>query len=583
MTGPDGAADDSAGREQGGSGTPAPAPATASTAADREIVGQVVGGSFGDIIVRQKAGKGLEIGSILVSRQGDTSLILQVFALEYGSQIGQSMQEMMSGQGLEDGVVEARPYEPELVNYVLARIKPLARVRRGGGSSSSGRGGSDAEVTIPKAMPPFFGTLSDVTSGDLDFVGRGDRHGGSIMVGYMRSGTRVLEDVEVRLPAEDVFSHHVLIPATTGRGKSNLVKTMMWHALDSDGVGALVLDAHDEYYGRHGYGLKDHPRAAVRLAYYTPASPPAGAHRLTINLSLVEPSHFEGIVEFSDAQLQALRTYRQAFGRQWISRIMTVRADDLSMDVGDVKKATLTVVRRKMRLLLGLSTDSDGNLISRHSVFDATTHGTGTVETIVGQIREGRVVVLDTSRLGTEAELLVGNIIATSLFEGYRDAKATGDLDSLPVAAVVIEEAPRVIGSDVLKSDNESIYATIAKEGRKFKVGLVAITQLSSVIPKTILANMNTKIILGNEMKQEREALIASASQDLSEDDRNIAGLDKGEAIVSSIFVPFATPVKIPLFDDLVRSKLRRQGRDGPPGAGAGAGGGPPRGRMVLH
>ena len=132
----------------------------------------------------------------------------------------------------------------------------------------------------------------------------------------------------------------------------------------------------------------------------------------------------------------------------------------------------------------------------------------------------------------------------------------------------------------MLKSDNESIYATIAKEGRKFKVGLVAITQLSSVIPKTILANMTTKIILGNEMKQEREALIASASQDLSDDDRNIAGLDKGEAIVSSIFVPFATPVKIPLFDDLVARK-RLSGRHGG-GSGAGSVGGPPRGRMVL-
>ena len=538
-------------------------------ATPREIVGQVVGGNFGDIIVRQKDGKSLEIGSILVSKQGDTSLILQVFSLEYGSQIDRSMQEMMSGQGLEGGVVEARPYEPELVNYVLARIKPLARVVRRDGGAAAG-----AEVTNPKAMPPFFDTLADVTGADLDFVNR-TGSGGSIMVGHMRSGTRILEDVEVRLPAEDVFSHHVLIPATTGRGKSNLVKTMMWHALDSDGVGALVLDAHDEYYGRHGYGLKDHPRAAAGLAYYTPSKPPAGAHRLTINLSLVEPQHFEGIVEFSDAQLQALRTCRQAFGKKWIARIMTEPADSLSMDVGEVKKATLSVVRRKLRLLLGLSLDSDGNLISRHSVFDATSHGEGTVTTIAGQIKEGRVVVLDTSRLGTDAELLVGNIIATKLFEEYRDAKATGTLDSLPVAAVVIEEAPRVIGSDVLTSDNESIYATIAKEGRKFRVGLVAITQLSSVIPKTILANMNTKIILGNEMKQEREALIASASQDLSADDRNIASLDKGEAIVSSIFVPFAMPIKIPLFDDLVRG---RAGRPGPPARPAA---GPP-GRMRL-
>ena len=74
-------------------------------------------------------------------------------------------------------------------------------------------------------------------------------------------------------------------------------------------------------------------------------------------------------------------------------------------------------------------------------------------------------------------------------------------------------------------------------------------------LPISILANMNTKIILGNEMKQEREAIIASASQDLSEDDKNIASLDKGEAIITSIFVPFAMPIKIPLFEDIVKEK----------------------------
>ena len=66
---------------------------------------------------------------------------------------------------------------------------------------------------------------------------------------------------------------------------------------------------------------------------------------------------------------------------------------------------------------------------------------------------------------------------------------------------------------------------------------------------------MNTKIILGLEMKPERMAIIESASQDLSDDDRNIASLDKGEAIISSNFVKFALPIKIPLFDDVVASK----------------------------
>ena len=64
---------------------------------------------------------------------------------------------------------------------------------------------------------------------------------------------------------------------------------------------------------------------------------------------------------------------------------------------------------------------------------------------------------------------------------------------------------------------------------------------------------MNTKIILGNEMSVERHAIIESAAQDLSEDNRIIASLDKGEAIVSSVFTKFAIPIKIPYFNDYIR------------------------------
>ena len=165
------------------------------------------------------------------------------------------------------------------------------------------------------------------------------------------------------------------------------------------------------------------------------------------------------------------------------------------------------------------------------------------------------MVVLDTSKLNDEAELVVGSIIATRILDHYREAKTRGVLRDKPVATIVIEEAPRVIGEEVLQSRTNNIYSTIAREGRKFKVGLTAVTQLSSVIPKAILANMNTKIILGNEMKMERMALIESASQDLSEDDRTIASLDRGEAIITSIFVPFALPIQIPHFEEIVRQR----------------------------
>jgi len=133
-------------------------------------------------------------------------------------------------------------------------------------------------------------------------------------------------------------------------------------------------------------------------------------------------------------------------------------------------------------------------------------------------------------------------------------------LKDKPVISVVLEEAPRVLGKEALEK-GPNIFSTIAREGRKFKVGLFAITQLPSLIPRQILANMNTKIILGIEMGPERDAIIQSSAQDLSDDDRNIASLDKGEAIITSNFARFATPVKIPLFEEFVKKDKKEDVR----------------------
>jgi len=503
-----------------------------------DIVGQVIGGEFGDIIVREKAGKNLEIGDLLVSEENGSHLILQVFSLEYGSQIHEKMQQMMAGVDMEQGAKNAEFYEPEFVNYVLARIRALTRV-----SQSN-------TVSLPKSLPSFFNKLRLITSDDLKFLTKGDNQ---IYLGKVRSGTKII-DADVWLNAEEIFSHHVLIPATTGRGKSNLVKTILWYVLDTNKVGCLVLDAHDEYYGRHGVGLKDHPQAKENLAYFTPSNPPPGAIRLTINLQSLRPEHFSGIVDFSDAQWQAIRTYYRSEHELWISHIMQ-EPDNPTAE--GVNPTTLAVLKRKLRLTLGLDVSEEGNVFCHNEIFDAGSRGMTLTDDIIQSIEQGKVVILDTSRLVDEAELIVGNIIASEIFERYKDYKVRGELARKPVVTVIIEEAPRVIGEDVISARGNNIYSTIAKEGRKFKIGLTAITQLCSVIPRTILANLNTKIILGNEMVQERQAIIASASQDLSADDRNIASLDKGEAIISSIFVPFAIPIKIPLFEELVKKQVR--------------------------
>ena len=163
-------------------------------------------------------------------------------------------------------------------------------------------------------------------------------------------------------------------------------------------------------------------------------------------------------------------------------------------------------------------------------------------------------MIIDTSYFSGALEVMVGSMIATEALHMYRYYKKQGILAQKPVISIILEEAPRVLGKKVLERGT-NIFDTIAREGRKFQVGLVAITQLPSEIPKNILANMNTKIILGLEMGTERSAVIESSAQDLSSDNRTIASLDKGEALLTSTFTRFAVPLKIPLFKDFVKRR----------------------------
>jgi DNA helicase HerA-like ATPase len=499
-----------------------------------EVVGQIVGGKTAKILIREKSGEKIELGDLLVVEEDGTLLILQVYELAYGSQVPQSIRELVAGLKLEGYGAELTFLEPELRNYVMAEVKGIARIE-----------GKD--VKIPKVLPQFFSPLRHITEKDLSFLTKPPH---PVYIGKVRSGSKVL-DVDVFLNGVDVFTHHVVIPATTGRGKSNLVKVMLWSILDQPDFGILVLDSHDEYYGRHGKGLKEHPKARDNLVYYS-STPVPGTNTLVINLKSIMPWHFQGIVAFTDPQWDAIKRYHNIFHEKWIENIVR------GTEVEGVAPRTLEVLQRKIDNVLGVYLDDTGNIQCRNRVFSDTA-GMTTTEDIANALEEGKKVVVDTSRLLDEAELLIGSIVASEIFYRYQSYKSEGSLEEKPVVSIVIEEAPRVLGSDVLTSLGENIYSTIAREGRKFKVGLIAITQLISLIPRTILANMNTKIILGNEMAVERRAIIDSAAQDLSEDDRTIASLDKGEAIVSSNFTKFAVPIQIPLFENYIEGSERKE------------------------
>lgn len=491
------------------------------------IKGLLIGGGSSALTVRQKAGETLELGELLLATDNSTRYLLQVTDLLYGSQLTPQHIELISGLQLEEdgdfGLVDKH-----LRSYVIARLKPVVTIAGG-------------QAYATKSLPPFLGDVRTVTADDVSFLVEPKN---PLHLGTLRSGSKSLP-VAASLPGIDVLSHHVLISATTGKGKSNLASCLLWHTLAAPWCGVLVLDPHDEYYGRDGHGLKDSPVAADRLRYYTLHDPPPGARTLKIRLDQISPWHLDGVMPWSDAQREALVAYAKMYRDGWIEAALT------DQPLPGFLEGTLAVVKRRLMQALDISV-TDG-VLACEGAFD-TTQGAATVADIVQALDDGKTVIVDTSGFPSQIELLIGSIIAHRILQRHRHLKTIGSLNDRPVVSVVLEEAPRVLGKDVLER-GPNIFSTIAREGRKFRVGLIAITQLPSLIPRDILANINTKIILGTEMKPERQALIESAAQDLSEDDRAIASLDKGEAIVTSNFARFALPIKIPLFRDLVSAQ----------------------------
>ncbi|MBU1703930.1 MAG: ATP-binding protein, partial [Nanoarchaeota archaeon] len=239
--------------------------------------------------------------------------------------------------------------------------------------------------------------------------------------------------------------------------------------------------------------------------------------------------------------------FYKRYSKQWIESVI------LEKPVDGFNEATLAVLKRRLLSLLDM--EFDGSQLYCNGVFDINA-GDTTIHDICSELEQSKTVIIDTSPFSGAVEILIGSLVATEILNRYKGYKIKGLLDDKPVVSIILEEAPRVLGKEVLEK-GPNVFSTIAREGRKFKVGLTAITQLPSLIPREILANINTKIILGIEMAPERQAIIESAAQDLSEDNRNIASLDVGEAIVTSNFSKFAMPVKIPLFEDIVKQSRK--------------------------
>jgi len=411
---------------------------------------------------------------------------------------------------------------------------------------------ADGSFRKSRTIPTKFAPVARAEESEFKFL---QQVMGDIEVGYLRNGSRLVQEIPVALHS-DAMDHHMGVFATTGMGKSNFMKVfaascMRLAARGESRFGLLIADPHGEYLkGKKQVNGKDPVKGLTHLKKYREGltcystdrknAQDPGVEELTVSEREIQPEDVALLYEWSPPQRDALDAISRMFdSNNWLEEIQS--PEGLARMVQDgFKDNTINVLVRRIRNIL----DKSKYVQKRSSLAN-----------ILANLKAGKVVLVDIPRLSDRSELFLLSVISRHILDEYKQDDQEGRKNCL----ITIEEAQRVLGS----GSNTSRFETIAREGRKFGVGLCAITQQPKLIDKQLLSQFNTLVVMGLGDRNDRMQLEESAKQDLSSLDIEIQTLEKGEAVVSTLNIPFPVPARIHRYEEYLR-RLEKEKSDEP-------------------
>ncbi|HEV2034070.1 MAG TPA: helicase HerA-like domain-containing protein [Candidatus Dormibacteraeota bacterium] len=156
------------------------------------------------------------------------------------------------------------------------------------------------------------------------------------------------------------------------------------------------------------------------------------------------------------------------------------------------------------------------------------------VQVMVEWLGGGRPVsVLDFSGVSAEAADVAIGVVLNLVFEvALRTQSGDTGIGRPSPVMVVLEEAHRYLGGEATALTRESANR-IAREGRKYGVGLLMVSQRPTELPKTALAQCGTIVALRLSNSEDQGAIRAALPDSVAGLAAVLPSLRTGEAIVS--------------------------------------------------
>ncbi len=345
-------------------------------------------------------------------------------------------------------------------------------------------------------VPPHFSPVYEASSEDVERVF------GQENIFRPAIGKPLFMDVPVCLDLERFAKRSNALFGMSGCGKSALARMILGYLVKTDKYVNLIFDMHNEFgwtATSEDGGSVDSLRKLLgrKISIFTldPKSPLYSRgqtydYEVQIPLAEIGSADIELLgseLALSPVQRETIYKLESRWGdKLWLTRLLEIKDDEMqetAEELGLTSADTLRALSRKLGRFKRL------DFLKSEVTEDA-------VKKIRDHISAGKHVVI---QFGSYSDLLsyilVANVLTRRLHSYYAKetdaARAEGREGPTPLI-ITIEEAHKFLDPSVARS---TIFGTIAREARKYRMVLFLIDQRPSAIDDEVLSQVGTRII----------------------------------------------------------------------------------------
>jgi hypothetical protein len=429
-----------------------------------------------------------------------------------------------------------------------------------------------AKVALPSA--DVLKTLCQLSEGTTDL-------GDYVLGEFVYSGTKEASDdpvfrrLDPRLPVtfniRNLVSRRSVVFARAGYGKSNLIKYLIAELYreppKTEGglpVGTLIFDADGEYFWPDVVknpprpGLCDVPHLKDQIVLFTNRTP-RNAYYGSWKVDAVK-------LDIRDLPARevigiAVAPHRQ--GDQNVLKLKALNSQNWRQMVDLIDSQGLQASDQAIGALMGYTPAQIAN--SGAEIGAARSNMAGVVRTLhdpnsrllsgtLRALERGAIVIVDISLLSSGAGNMLAGLILRKIFS-HNQENFTGGNTILPTI-MVLEEAQSVLGRNL---DDTSPFVEWVKEGRKYELGAILITQQPGSMAPELMSQADNWFCF--HLLSEGDASTLGRYNSHYSDD--VLAHLIGEPIQGNCYMwsaplqPFVLPVRVRSFEGLYRTNVR--------------------------